>query len=114
MNDVVVVLVKAVAGGTFVLLFSLLGEVLQPKRFAGLFSAAPSIAIASLIVTVIAKGDYDASQSALGMIFGAAGFVVFALLSRPLLNRMHAAAASAVACTAWAVVAIGGYLAVLR
>lgn len=114
MSDVVVVLVKAVAGGALVLLFSLLGGALRPKWFAGLFSAAPSIAIASLTVTVIGKGDYDAGQSALGMMFGAAGFVVFALLAVPLLRRMRAAAASALACLAWAVVAIGGYLLVLR
>lgn len=114
MSDVEVVLLKAVAGGGLVVLFALIGESLQPKWFAGLFSAAPSIAIASLTITVIDKGDIQASQAALGMMFGAAGFVAFALLVRPLLNRMHAIAASAVASLVWAVVAIGGYLVILR
>jgi hypothetical protein len=36
--------VKAVYGGLFVVLFSLIAELLTPKRFAGLFSAAPSVA----------------------------------------------------------------------
>jgi hypothetical protein len=60
-------------------LFALLGQVLHPKRFSGLFSAAPSIAVAGLIITVVDKGDHDATLSAIGMMFGAVGFVVFAL-----------------------------------
>ena len=48
--------VKAVNGGLFVVLFSLIAEMLTPKRFAGLFSAAPSVALANLIVVIISKG----------------------------------------------------------
>jgi uncharacterized membrane protein (GlpM family) len=116
MPDAGVVVVKAVAGGTLVVAFALLGQGLRPKMFAGLFAAAPSIALASLIITVIDKGDHDASEAALGMMFGAAGFVVFAALVHPLLvrTRVHAVLASAVSITAWLVVAVGGYLAILR
>ena len=48
--------IKAVNGGLFVVLFSLIAEMLTPKRFAGLFSAAPSVALANLIVVIVAKG----------------------------------------------------------
>jgi uncharacterized membrane protein (GlpM family) len=113
-HDASVILVKAAAGGTLVVVFALLGEVLRPKWLAGLFSAAPSIAIAGLIVTVVDKGDHAASQAALGMVFGAAGFVVFAACARPLLSRFHAVLASALACVAWVVVALGSFLLVLR
>lgn len=94
--------------------FAVLGHGLRPKWFAGLFSAAPSVALASLLVTVVDKGHHDASVSALGMVFGAAGFVAFALTVRPLLARLHAVAASAVAVAVWLVVAVGSYLAALR
>jgi len=114
MREVLVVLVKAIAGGTFVLLFALLGQVLQPKWFSGLFSAAPSVAVAGLIITVVDKGDHEASLSAIGMMFGAVGFVVFAICVRALLVRHSALVAAALACVAWLVAAIGGYLLVLR
>jgi hypothetical protein len=39
-HPVVVLAVKALNGGLFVVAFALVGEVLDPKRFAGLFSAA--------------------------------------------------------------------------
>jgi uncharacterized membrane protein (GlpM family) len=109
-HDLTVILIKAIAGGTLVVLFALLGSVLRPKWLAGLFSAAPSIAVASLIVTVFDKGDTHASIEATGMIFGAVGFVVFASLVRPLLAKMHAVLASAIASLAWIGIAVGGYL----
>ncbi len=113
-HDILVIAVKAVAGGTLVVAFALLGAALRPKWLAGLFSAAPSIAIASLVVTVFDKGDLLASKEAVGMIFGAVGFVVFAALVRPLMARMHAAVATAIATFGWVGVALGTYLAFYR
>lgn len=109
-SDVVVVVVKGLLGGTFVTLFAVVGHVLRPKWFAGLFGAAPSVAIASLAVTVIAKGYRDASVAGYGMLFGAAGFVAFSVCVRPLLNRFHAVVASTMSCLAWVLVAVGSYM----
>jgi len=106
--------VKAATGGLFVVLFALIGEAVRPKWFAGLFAAAPSIALAGLIITVVDKGVGAASASLLGMTFGAAGLVTFALVARPLLDRFRAVAASAIALMAWSVVAVGGYLGVFH
>lgn len=39
---------KAVAGGGLVVAFSLVSDRLKPKALAGLFSGAPSVALASL------------------------------------------------------------------
>jgi hypothetical protein len=114
MSDAASILVKAVAGGILVVAFALLGESLHPKRLAGLFSAAPSIAIAGLVVTVVAKGDVAASREALGMIVGAAGFVVFAACVRPLVGWLGSAGASAIAAIAWIGVAVGGYEVLFR
>jgi len=113
-RDVVTTLVQAAAGGLLVVVFALLGQALEPKRFAGIFSAAPSVAIAGLVVTVVALGDGPAATGALGMLFGAAGFVAFSLVVRPLLVHMSAVVASLLGCGAWVVVAVGGYLLAFR
>jgi uncharacterized membrane protein (GlpM family) len=114
MNDVLVLAVKAVDGGLFVVLFALAGKAFQPKWFAGLFSAAPSVALANLLVVVVAKGHPDAVRNSIGMLFGAAGFVVFCVVARSALERFSALIASLLACLAWAVTAFGLYAVVLR
>jgi hypothetical protein len=40
-------LVRFLAGGTVVSAFAMLGDILRPKSFAGLFGAAPSSLISS-------------------------------------------------------------------
>jgi hypothetical protein len=39
---------RSLIGGLVVSLFAVIGDVLRPKSFAGLFGAAPSIALATL------------------------------------------------------------------
>lgn len=114
MHDVVVIAIKAVLGGLLVASFAVVGHVLRPKWFAGLFGAAPAVAIASLAVTVLDKGHHQASLAAYGMLFGSAGFVAFSACVRPLLDRLHAAVATSLGCVVWLVVAIGGYLLAVR
>jgi len=45
-----------------VVAFALLSDILQPKSFSGLFSAAPSIAMASLLITALASGHSKSSR----------------------------------------------------
>jgi hypothetical protein len=40
--------VRFLVGGAVVSAFAMLGDVLRPKSFAGLFGAAPSVALATL------------------------------------------------------------------
>lgn len=49
-------LYRFLIGGAIVSLFALLGEVLRPKGFAGLLGAAPSVALATLPLTLTAEG----------------------------------------------------------
>jgi hypothetical protein len=44
MDDVLLLLFRGCVGGSFVVAFALLSEMLGPKSFAGVFGAAPSIA----------------------------------------------------------------------
>ena len=45
-------IVRFLIGGIVVSLFATLGDVLRPKSFAGLFGAAPSIALATIGLTI--------------------------------------------------------------
>jgi uncharacterized membrane protein (GlpM family) len=107
------VVAKAVAGGVLVLAFAALAQTLKPKRFAGVFAAAPSVALAGLVVTVLFSGDDDLPAEGAAMAVGAAGFVVYCLAAVPLVRRFGAWKGSAGALAAWGVVAAIGYVAVL-
>lgn len=48
--------VRFVAGGLIVSVFAMLGDVLRPNSFAGLFSAAPSVALVTLSLALIKQG----------------------------------------------------------
>jgi hypothetical protein len=49
-------LLRFIAGGVVVSAFAVVGDILRPKSFAGLFGAAPSIALATILITLSQKG----------------------------------------------------------
>ena len=104
---------KFLAGGTLVVLFALASEAFEPKRFAGLFSAAPSVLLASLIVTVLLEGTAPASESASGAVAGAVGLVSFALASAWAVYRFKGLVGSLVSLVPWAVASLVAYLILL-
>jgi hypothetical protein len=110
---IVEVAAKAAAGGALVLAFAALAQTLSPKRFAGILSAAPSVALAGLIVTLLASGVADADSSLRGMAVGAVGFVFYCLAAVPLCARLGTWRGSALALLAWGGVATAGYVLVL-
>src|SRR5262249_5930239 len=97
-------------GGAIVSLFAFIGDVVRPKRFAGLFGGAPSVALATLALTVADSGAATASIEARSMILGSVAFVVYALTAQPLLatGRWPAARVSRGARVLWALVAFPG------
>ena len=105
MHQLLVLLLKGLAGGLLVVAFALLSQCLSPKRFAGLFSAAPSVAVAGLAITLLDKGGADARRETLGMLAGSAGMIAYAATAVPLLRRLRAARAAAAALIAWLAVA---------
>jgi Protein of unknown function (DUF3147) len=70
-------LYRMLAGGFFVTAFALLSDTLKPKRFAGLFGAAPSVALATLALTAGTKGRLYAATEARSMVGGAIAFVIY-------------------------------------
>ena len=65
-------------GGVVISAFALLGDVLRPKSFAGLFGAAPSIALATVGMTISHEGKGYASIEARSMVLGAVAFCAYA------------------------------------
>jgi uncharacterized membrane protein (GlpM family) len=114
MQDLVSLGVKALVGGTLVVAFAMVAEMAKPKTFSGLFSAAPSIALASLLIVSLAKGPATASLQATGMLLGSAGMALYCLVGIFTVGRMHALAGSLAAFLAWFAVAGGLALAFLR
>lgn len=75
MNEI---LIRFIVGGIVVSIFAVLGDVLKPKSFAGLFGAAPSVALATLALTVSAEGAPYAAVEARSMVGGAIAFCLYA------------------------------------
>ena len=71
-------ILRFLIGGTVVSFFAVLAEMLRPKSFAGLFSAAPSIALATIGITIAHYGAAYAAAESRTMIFGAIGFLCYA------------------------------------
>ncbi|MBV8195725.1 MAG: DUF3147 family protein [Candidatus Dormibacteraeota bacterium] len=105
---------RALLGGTFVCAFSLLGEVLRPRSFAGLFAAAPSVALASLLITTFSKGPAAVALAATGMIVGGVAMVAACVVGVDAVKRFRSLKGSVAAIGVWCAVAGALYVVVLR
>lgn len=94
-------------GGLLVCLFALISQVCEPKQFAGLFSAAPSVLLAGLVLTLFLKGPVSAVSTAEGAIAGAAGMIVYCLIATRTVQRYKALPGSLIALVGWFVVSFG-------
>jgi hypothetical protein len=100
----------------FVSAFAALGDVFKPKSFAGLFGAAPSVALATLVLTVRKDGRVFAAAEGRAMLAGAAGLFIYCLLVTWLLKRdkVSALPASLLSIVAWFGTAFGLWYAWLK
>jgi uncharacterized membrane protein (GlpM family) len=107
---------RFLVGGLVVSVFAALGDVLKPKSFAGLFGAAPSIALATLGLTVISDGKSYAAEEARSMIAGAAAFFVYAGTCVHILMKhsLPTAVTTASALALWLIVAVSAWLIFLK
>ena len=81
------IFLRVLIGGTVVSAFAVMGDVLKPKSFAGLFSAAPSVALATIALTVHKHGPIYASLEGRSMILGSIAFFVYACVASRLMIR---------------------------
>jgi len=96
-------------GGLLVSLFAVTAEMFNPKTFAGLFGAAPSVALATL---AMAYAHHDASYVAIearSMLIGATAFLAYSLVCVAVTKRgtLPVWLGASLAWGVWATVAFG-------
>lgn len=109
-------LFRFVVGGIVVAAFSALGDVLKPKSFAGLFGAAPSVALATLALTIAKEGVQYTAIEARSMLAGAVALGVYSHSVMDLMaNRKRSAILVSVGLlSVWFAVAFGLYVTVFK
>ena len=101
--------IRFLIGGAVVSAFAMLGDVLKPKSFAGLFGAAPSVALATLGIGLYQHGAVYAAAQSLSMMAGAVALVVYSIVVCQLLlrGRMRALPATLLSIVVWLTAAFG-------
>jgi hypothetical protein len=107
---------RFVVGGLVISLFAVIGDVLKPKSFAGLFGAAPSVALATLILTIATDGKTYAALEARSMIVGACAFFVYAWCCMRVMTKqtVRATPVTSAGLAIWLACALGGWFVFLR
>ena len=102
---------RFVIGGLIVSLFALVGDLIKPKSFAGIFGAAPSVALATLALTIASKGSQYAADELRATICGAAAFFIYACAVSWLIMhyRLSASTAAIMSLPLWLGIAFGGW-----
>ena len=110
------IIIRFVIGGAVVSFFAVAGDMLKPKSFAGLLGAAPSVALATLSLTVLKEGKSFARSESVSMILGAIAFFVYAKVVSWLLMRRKISAMLATSSSifVWLGVAFGLWFSTLR
>src|SRR5437868_1313019 len=109
-------LFRFLAGGIIVSFFAALGDVVKPKRFAGLFGAAPSVALATLGLTILKNGKSYAAIEGRSMVIGALSLFIYSAVCVRLMMKykVHAATSTISALAVWLVCAVGAWAILLR
>jgi Protein of unknown function (DUF3147) len=110
-STVVVLALKTAASGLFVVAFAVVASMLSPKRLAGIFAAAPAVALGSLTMTLVLVGSSTVVPAARGMAVGAAAFAVSCVVGIPVLRRLRALRGAGVILLVWAALSALLYLA---
>jgi hypothetical protein len=100
---------RFLVGGLFVSIFALIGDVIRPKNFAGLFGAAPSVGLATLGIAWFQHGGGYATLQAQSMILGAVALTCYSVIVCQMLMRlkMGALTATLLALPVWLSLALG-------
>jgi Protein of unknown function (DUF3147) len=102
-------LLRFLVGGIAVSAFAALGDALRPKTFAGLFGAAPSIALATVLIALSRQGAHFVAIEARSMILGALALAAYSWTVCVLLQKfgMPSLTAALAAFLVWSAVAFG-------
>jgi hypothetical protein len=86
---------RLIIGGLVVSAFAMIGGLFKPTSFAGLFGAAPSVALATLALAMSKSGKAYAGTECRSMMAGAAGLCLYSILVSQLLARFRLSALAA-------------------
>lgn len=113
---IIEIALRFLIGGIVVTWFAVFGEIFRPKSFAGLFGAAPSIALATIGITIAHHGKTYAAIECRSMIVGAIAFILYASAASWVLMHFkpHALATSVGLLPVWLGVSFGLWFVVLR
>ena len=105
-------LARFLISGLAVSAFALLGDMLRPKSFAGLFGAAPSVALATLAIALLQHGSSYAVAQSQATMWGAIALFVYSIAVCQLLirRRWNALPATVIALVVWLSAALGLHL----
>ena len=110
------IIIRFLIGGVIVSIFSVLGDLFKPKSFAGLFGAAPSVALGTLGLTVASEGPHYAAIEARSMMAGALALLVYSSCVSwiAMHHNVKALVLTSFLLPVWALVAFGICYTVLR
>jgi hypothetical protein len=102
-------LARLLIGGLVVSAFATVSGLFKPITFAGLFGAAPSVALATLALAISKDSKAYAGTECRSMMAGAAGLCLYSILVSQLLTRfrLSAMAATLSAVPLWFLTAFG-------
>jgi hypothetical protein len=100
---------RFVLGGILVSLFAAAGEMFTPKTFAGLFGAAPSVAIATLAIAYVGRDAAYVAVESGSMMVGCVALCVYSAACVAITKRREIPVwlGASLAWAAWAAVAFG-------
>ena len=108
--------IRFLIGGATVSAFAVIGDLLKPKSFAGLFGAAPSVALAALALVIATKGSAYTAIEARSMMAGAVAFFLYTASACWLMMRRNSPAllTAAALIPLWFAAALALWLTLLR
>jgi hypothetical protein len=103
-------LIRFFAGGLAVSAFAVLSDLFNPKSFAGLFGAAPSVALATLAIAFWDQGPAYAALEGRSMMIGSLALCFYSVGVCQLMKRYEIPAliATIVSLVVWILAALGG------
>lgn len=109
-------LLRFLIGGVVISAFAVIGDLLKPESLGGVFAGAPTIALATIPMTIHKHGASYAAVQSRSMVGGAIAFFVYACVVSFVLMRWRPGASktAAIALLAWAVTAATAWAVWLR
>ncbi|MGH6876552.1 MAG: DUF3147 family protein, partial [Rhizomicrobium sp.] len=103
-------LLRFFIGGLAVSAFAVLSDIFRPKSFAGLFGAAPSVALSTLAIALYRNGPGYMAVEGRAMVLGAIALWLYCIAACYLmiLLNLRAHRATALALLVWFAVAFAG------